>query len=235
MLKAHTWAPKIQVAGVSSLTEALFCARIGINAVGFTLDIPSGVHDGLTRPRAKEIIRNLPSSLTVVVITYLDRADELASLVEDVGGDALQLHGGISDTELDRFRRARPLTWIVGRVTVENELAIEQAARFSHDLYDAVILDSRDPVTRRIGATGLTHDWSISARIVACTQLPVILAGGLTSDNVADAIATVGPHGVDAHTGLENSDGTRNLLKIKRFAEAASRGFAERADRTNSL
>ncbi len=226
MSEASIWAPKIQVAGVSSYEEALFCARVGVNAVGFTLDIPSGVHDGLTHFRAKEIIRKLPRTLTVVIITYLDRADRLASLVEEVGGDALQLHGGIPVTELARFRRTHPSIKIVGRVTVEDDLAIEQAARLPQNLYDALILDSLDPLTRRIGATGLTHDWSISAEIVAGAQLPVILAGGLNPDNVAEAISRVRPYGVDAHTGLENPDGSRNLMKIRRFAEAASYQFA---------
>ncbi len=227
MLKAFAWCPRIQVAGVSSLEEALFCAQIGVDAIGFTLEIPSGVHDGLTRSRARDIIQKLPRSLTAVIITYIDRADELALLVQDVGGDAVQLHGGISDEELADFRRTHSSIRTIGRVTVENEFAIEQAARFSQDLYDALILDSRDPLTRRIGATGLTHDWSISGKIVHVTKLPVILAGGLNPDNVAEAIARVCPHGVDAHTGLENPDGTRNFTKIREFSKAAWGAFSQ--------
>ncbi len=219
------WPPKIQVAGVSSLEEAVFCANVGVDAVGFTLDIPSGIHDGLTRRRARHIIERLPESLLIVIITYLAEPDQLHGLVEDVGGHAVQLHGGILDKDLRKFRSCHPSVRIIGRVTVVNELACEEATRLSTDLYDAVILDSRDPRSGSIGATGLTHDWSISAKIVQGTSLPVILAGGLNPDNVAEAVTRVRPRGVDAHTGLEDPDGTRNFDKVRRFADAAAGAF----------
>jgi phosphoribosylanthranilate isomerase len=86
---------------------------------------------------------------------------------------------------------------------------------------DAIILDTLDPATGRHGATGMTHDWSISAAIVAAVRAPVILAGGLTPENVADAIRAVRPWGVDVHTGVENTDGTRNHAKVRAFISAA--------------
>jgi phosphoribosylanthranilate isomerase len=104
---------------------------------------------------------------------------------------------------------------------VEGEQVLERAAEFRPPLWDALLLDSLDPGTGRIGATGITHDWSISARIVRTSLVPVILAGGLNPRNVAQAIYTVRPHGVDAHTGVENLDGSRSFEKIRMFATAA--------------
>jgi len=90
---------------------------------------------------------------------------------------------------------------------------------------DALILDTYDPMTGRHGATGQTHDWSISRQIVAQIRTPVILAGGLTPDNVAEAIRTVRPWAVDVHTGVEDADGTRNLGALPRLHRACEGGM----------
>jgi phosphoribosylanthranilate isomerase len=230
MTKSHEstrhWPPRIQAAGVSSLEEALFCRSVGVDALGFTLELPTGVHDGLTNDRAAAIVKALPAGILSVVITYLDRGREAGRLVHQVGALSVQFHGGISDQELRLFRSLCPGVLTIGRVTVAGHHAPEEAARFGPPLWDAVILDSLDSSTGRIGATGLTHDWSVSASIADRARVPVILAGGLNPDNVAAAIHTVRPSGVDAHTGLEDPDGTRSFPKIQAFARAAVQAFA---------
>jgi phosphoribosylanthranilate isomerase len=209
------------VAGVSTLEEAIFCHSVGVEAVGFTLGLPDGPHDGLTPDETGAIASQLPEGLLPVVITYMDSAYEVCELATVARAAAVQFHGGISETELMLFRNMCPEVRTVGRVTVVGEDSIKEAASFRPPLWDAIILDSFDPRTSRRGATGLTHDWSISARVVRAASVPVILAGGLNPDNVAEAIHTVQPHGVDAHTGLEDKNGTRSLDKIRAFAKAA--------------
>jgi phosphoribosylanthranilate isomerase len=215
------WPPRIQVAGVSSLEEALFCRSVGVDALGFTLSIPSGIHDGLTVGTARVIIEHLPVDIVPVVITYLQSAQQACGLVHEVRGKAVQFHGGIDADELERFRADCPGVKVIGVVTVSGEQVLEQAAEFRPPLWDALLLDSFDPGTGRIGATGITHDWSLSAKIVRNSLVPVILAGGLNPRNVAKAIFTVRPHGVDTHTGVENLDGSRSFEKIRMFATAA--------------
>jgi phosphoribosylanthranilate isomerase len=219
------WPPRVQVAGVSSLDEAAWCHSVGADALGFTLELPSGVHDGLTRSKAAEIVKRMPRGTLPVVITYLTRAGEAAQLAADVKAEAVQFHGGISEEEVSLFRQRCPHVWTIGRVTVSGEEAISEAMRFIPRLWDAIILDSRDSSTGRIGATGMTHDWSVSARIVDVAPVPVILAGGLNPENVAEAIRTVKPAAVDAHTGLEEPDGTRSFEKIEAFTRAALAAF----------
>ena len=227
MRKEPAWPPKVQVAGVSSLEEALLCHRVGVHAVGFTLELPSGIHDGLTTEIAASIVEQLPRDLLVVLITYLDTAEAAAALVRRINADAVQFHGGISDQELRVFKNQCPDVRTIGRVTVAGEAAIADAQRSTPPLWDALILDSHDPGTGRIGATGRVHDWSISSRIVKAARVPVILAGGLNPGNVAAAIRSVRPHGVDAHTGLEEPDGTRRFEKIRAFAQSALAAFEE--------
>jgi phosphoribosylanthranilate isomerase len=221
----YRWPPRIQIAGVSSLAEALFCREVGIDAVGFTLELPHGPHDGLTTERATAIIRRLPKGLLPVIITYVNTAQAAGKLVADTGGRAMQFHGGISGSELKQFRGLCPHVKTIGRVTVTGEESVQAAESFKPPLWDAIILDSLDPTTGKIGATGRTHDWSVSVRIVRAASVPVILAGGLNPENVRDAILTVRPHGVDAHTGVENTDGTRSFAKIRNFAASCASAF----------
>jgi len=109
---------------------------------------------------------------------------------------------------------------VIRAVHVTGPEALGQARAFDRRV-DALILDTYDHATGRGGATGKTHDWAISQAIVAATRTPVILAGGLTPDNVADAVRTVHPWGVDVHTGVEDADGRRNISKLRAFVEHA--------------
>jgi phosphoribosylanthranilate isomerase len=221
----YPWPPRIQAAGVSTLEEALFCHKVGVDAIGFTLGLPDGPHDGLTPEKAGAIAADLPPGVLPVVITYVDRANAACELAIITKSEAIQFHGGISEKDLVNFRRNCPDVRTIGRVTVVGQESIEEAASFKQPLWDAIILDSLDPRTGRKGATGLTHDWSLSTEIVRIASVPVILAGGLNPENVAEAIRKVQPHGVDAHTGLEDGNGTRSFDKIKAFAEAALDAF----------
>ncbi len=221
------WYPIVQVAGVSTVEEALFCHECGVNSVGFTLELPHGPHDDLNAEKTERIIRDLPGDLLPVIITYLNRADAAIELVRKTGGRAIQFHGEISDLEIQRFREHLPHVITIGRITVNGDPALQDVSRFQSPLWDAIILDSSDPVTGRIGATGKTHDWHLSAEIVRISSVPVILAGGLAPENVREAVLAVRPHGVDVHTGVENPDGSRNFDKIRQFASQALTVFRD--------
>jgi phosphoribosylanthranilate isomerase len=98
------------------------------------------------------------------------------------------------------------------------------------EFVDAFITDTFDPKTGASGATGITHDWSVSHRLVERSDRPVILAGGLTPENVRKAILAVNPAGVDSHTGVEDAAGRKSREKVEKFvteAQAAYRKLKE--------
>lgn len=90
---------------------------------------------------------------------------------------------------------------------------------------DLFITDTYDPVSGASGATGKTHDWEISKRLIRLSAKPVILAGGLNADNVRDAILQVKPAGVDVHTGIEGVDGRKDPELLARFVKEAREAF----------
>jgi len=211
---------RVQIAGLSSLDDALDAERAGADALGFTVRLPTGVHDGLTDAKARGIIAALPPFVTSVAITYVDSARAAVDLCRYLGVGALQLHGPFPTQELPLIRAALPHLKLIRAVHVTGPEAIAQARALERRV-DALILDTYDPSTGRHGATGKTHDWSISRQIVTQVRVPVILAGGLTPENVADAIRAVRPWGVDVHTGVERSDGTRDPVALRAFIARA--------------
>ena len=90
-----------------------------------------------------------------------------------------------------------------------------------YSLADAFLIDSFDRATGRVGGTGKTNDWSLAAKFVGESPLPVILAGGLTPKNAAEAIRTVRPYGLDANSGLKNKEtGAVDPIRCKDFVAA---------------
>lgn len=210
----------VQIAGVSTLEEAVAAADAGCDALGFTVRLPTGVHDGLTEARARGIVAALPPFVASVAITYVETPREAVELCRYLGVTTLQLHGAFPTHEIPVLRVGLPHLKIIRAVHVTGPEALPQARALARQV-DALILDTYDPATGRHGATGRTHDWAISRAIVAEVPVPVILAGGLTPENVAAAIAAVRPWGVDVHTGVENPDGSRNLDRIRAFVANA--------------
>lgn len=211
---------RVQIAGVSSLEEALECERCGVDALGFTLRLPTGVHDDLTEAKARGIIAALPPFIATVAITYVDSAREAVDLCRYLGVDTLQLHGEFPTQDLPLIKAGLPNLKVIRSVHVTGKEALAKVRSLARHV-DAIILDTYDAASKRCGATGKTHDWSLSRQIVEQSRVPIILAGGLNPDNVAEAIETVRPWAVDVHTGVENEDGTRNFEKIREFVAAA--------------
>lgn len=120
-----------------------------------------------------------------------------------------------------------PNTLIMRSVPVFGEESL-RIARSYEGVADYLLLDSYRDLDRQIGALGVTHDWRISRRIVDSTDLPVILAGGLGPDNVADAIRAVRPSGVDSKTKTDK-DGShaKDLARVRQFHEAARAASSE--------
>lgn len=210
---------KIQIAGLSTLDDVRYAFGVGADAVGFTVGLPDGPHDGLTMEKVGEIVRALPPLVSTVTITYEASYDGLVEMLAICRTPVLQAHGPHDPGVIGRLKAALPYLKVIKSVSVIGPEALDEARSWER-VADCLILDSVDPGTGRLGATGLVHDWTVSRRIVRESRLPVILAGGLTPQNVAEAISIVEPWGVDVHTGVE-IDGRLSRDRLARFVAAA--------------
>ena len=217
----------VQIAGIRSMEEAKMLLDCGVDWLGFPLRLELHSED-MPADEAGEIIASLGIRDRAVLITYLKVAVEIAGLAAQLGCRRVQLHGDITAGETSRLKReARELYLIKALVVKPGNLGeLLGVAREFEPHIDAFITDTWDSQTGARGATGKTHDWDMSRRIVESTSRPVILAGGLTPVNVGQAIREVGPAGVDAHTGVETPGGMKDPSLARAFVEESRMAFA---------
>lgn len=216
----------IQIAGISDAAEAQMLQQCGVRYLGFPLRLP--VHrEDLTEQEAAAIIKSLTPPVFGVLITYLYEATEIAGFCHALGARIVQLHGDIEREELKRLKTLDPSLTVIKSLVVgmRDHKALEAALSELSPFVDAFITDTFDPKTGASGATGKTHDWRVSRRLVELADRPVILAGGLTPENVKRAILEVRPAGVDSHTGVENSAGRKSREKVQKFLLEANEAF----------
>lgn len=214
----------VQIAGVIDQAEADLIIEAGADMLGFPLGLKDGRED-LGIEEAARIVAEVSERVACVCITYLETASDIGALCRRTGAGWVQLHGAIDIPELRKLKSHCPDLGIIKSliVGVGSEAGLLKQVAVFEALVDAFITDTYDPATGRSGATGRTHDWEVSRAIVAATRVPVILAGGLTADNVAEAIAAVGPAAVDAHTGVEDPDGRKDRALLSKFVQEAAR------------
>jgi phosphoribosylanthranilate isomerase len=217
----------IQIAGVIDKEEAGLLMKLGVEYLGFPLRLPVNKED-LSEDEAVEVIKTITQPHKSVLITYLNDANEIISFCDKLNVKIVQLHGDIAFDELVRTKTLRPEIEIIKSLVVasDNYSKLVKTVESFSPYVDAFITDTFDPVTGAEGATGKTHDWSISKKLVELSTKPVIIAGGLNHKNVKRAIEEIKPAGVDVHTGVELPNGRKGEELVKKFIDEAKEGFA---------
>jgi len=217
----------IQIAGVIDIEEAKLLMELGVDYLGFPLRLPVNKED-LTEDDAVEVIKTITPPHQSVLITYLNEADEIISFCDKLNVKIIQLHGDISFDELVKTKTLRPDIEIIKSLVVasDNYVKLVKIVETFSPWVDAFITDTFDPLTGAEGATGKTHDWSISKKLVELSTKPVIIAGGLNHKNVKQAILEIKPAGVDVHTGVELQNGRKSEELVRMFVKESKKGFA---------
>lgn len=202
----------VKICGVTTEEDALLAVAMGADAVGFNFT-PSSPRF-LAVSRAADIAKRLPPEILTVGIFRDEARERVVELTNQAGLRAAQLHGH-ENAEDTRWVRARVPLVIKAFPGGDPELA--RASGYGADI---VLLDSASP------GSGRVFDWSLAEG--APSGLRVLLAGGLTADNVAEAIDRVRPWGVDVASGVESAPGVKDPTLVRRFVRAAK--DAEPAD-----
>jgi len=214
---------RIKICGITSAADAAHAARAGADAVG--LNFFAGCKRCVTQPQAAEILAALPRGVTKVGVFVNEEAGVVCRTCDQLGLDWIQLHGD----EPPGY-----LAGLGGRAVLRalrlDEAAMGPAAQFLADcrrlgtLPQAVLVDTHAP--GQFGGTGQPFNWDLlTGQTDWLGGLPLVLAGGLTPDNVADAIRRVHPAAVDTASGVERSPGVKEPGLVAAFVRAAEMSF----------
>jgi phosphoribosylanthranilate isomerase len=200
---------KIKICGITNVEDAMAAAEFGADALGFNFYRKSPRY--VEPLKASEIIAQLPPFIVPVGIFVNEREEKIREVVSQACLQGIQLHGDETPEFCQRFG-----TRVIKAFQVRDK---ESLRHMSHYRVSAYLLDSYKEGVR--GGTGETFDWHLA--VVAKTFGRIILAGGLTMDNVAEAVKLVQPYGIDVAGGVEREKGIKDPLKLKTFIIEARR------------
>lgn len=198
---------KVKICGITNIDDALAAVDSGADALGFVFYRASPRY--VKPDMAREIIKKLPPFITTVGVFVDETAEEIARLTHYVSLDAVQLHG----------RESPEMCRIINKTVIKaiQVRDITDLETLGHYQVSAFLLDAFTP--EYFGGTGQVFNWDIA---LAAKQFGrVILAGGLTPDNIQKAVRFVQPYAVDVSSGVEREKGKKDHIKLKLFIEKA--------------
>jgi len=196
----------VKICGITNLPDALVAVSEGADALGFNFYRESSRY--VEPLEARRIIEQLPSSvLTVGVFVNEETPEQLKAVASEAGVSAIQLHGDESPDYCSALRDS----YVIKAFAVTEAFDIRTILEYS---IDAVLLDASHHKLR--GGTGQVIDWAVAKR-VGKLDVKMFLAGGLTPENVREAIDTVNPYAVDACSGVERVPGMKDHRRLHEF------------------
>lgn len=203
----------VKVCGITSEEDALLAVAMGVDAVGFVF-APSSRQ--MAPAAVREITRRLPHEIVTVGVFRDERPQTVVDVVNKSGLKAAQLHGNESREDCRYVTERVPM---VIKAFQAGDTRVMRAPEYGSQL---VLLDAPSP------GSGKVFDWRLAEGVPTGQHL--VLAGGLDSDNVAEAIRTVHPFGVDVSSGVESAPGRKDASKMRAFVQAARAAEPERYD-----
>lgn len=197
---------KVKICGITNLEDALTAIEAGADMLGFVF-APSPRQ--VTSQQAMVITVRLPSSITKIGVFVNSDLEFVKEIMAKCNLDKAQFHGTESPEYCQSFTSG-----VIKAFRIQRKSDLETLPLYKVEAY---LLDSYDPT--RAGGTGQTFDWDIAR--AARKYGKIILSGGLTPENVAEAIIKVRPYGVDVSSGIESKPGKKDPEKVKAFIKAA--------------
>ena len=198
----------VKICGITNVDDGLAAVEAGADALGFIFHQQSPRYVPIEK--AAEVIRDLPSAIVKVGV-FVDAAEELVyRAIRECGLNLLQFHGAESPEYCVQFGLMSMKAFQVRDA--------KSLSRLTDFKTDAWLLDAYSP--NKLGGTGERFDWDLAIEARKLGR-PIFLAGGLTPDNVAEAVRHVEPYAVDVSSGVEASPGKKDHAKVKAFVAAA--------------
>lgn len=199
----------MKICGITNWTDARRAVDAGADFLGF--NFYAGSPRYIAPAKARQIVRRLPEKVSAVGVFVNETEETMIEIARAVGLHSLQLHGDESPAMVRRLSRSFS---IIKAVRVRKSFQARQLARFKDA--QALLLDGFD--AKQWGGTGKTFDWRVAKR--ANHGARIVLAGGITPENVAAAILTAKPYAVDVCSGVEAKPGKKDAKRVKAFMNA---------------
>jgi phosphoribosylanthranilate isomerase len=214
-----TRRPRLKVCCIGGIDEAEAAIAAGASALGLVSEMPSGP-GVIPEELIAAIAAGIPPGVASVLLTCRQDAAAIADQQRRTRVNTLQLCDRVDPRVHRELREALPGVALVQVVHVTGPESVAEALAMAPHV-SAILLDSGNPAlaVKELGGTGRRHDWRISRRIRECLDVPIFLAGGLTPENVAEAIGEVAPYALDVCSGLR-TNGALDVAKLERFVAA---------------
>ncbi len=223
----------IQIFSIQSIEEAFECIEAGADRIGLAIDTGVSLPNQVSLEKAKEIFDAIGDRAVKVLICVTDSDEQLYEPVSYLKPDVIHLCGYdyyATKEFVQRIKKLVPGIEVMQAIGIIDRSSIDQAL-FYAEFVDILILDSVDRTINGISAAGFTNDWDIDREIVEKAKCRVILAGGLSPENVREAILKVRPWGVDSFTKtsdlLPDGGSRKNKEKVAAFVHNAKEAFKE--------
>jgi phosphoribosylanthranilate isomerase len=217
---------RVKICCIASIAEAELAIRHGAEALGLVAAMPSGPGP-IDDAAIAAIAARVPPPISTFLLTSETTADAIADHVRRTGPTTVQIVSHIDPAVSAKVAALLPVTRRVQVIHVEDARALDLIPLYAPYIH-AFLLDSGRPGLEvpELGGTGRMHDWEISASFVRQSSRPVFLAGGLNAHNVAEAVRTVRPYGLDLCSALR-TNGALDVDKLMAFMQAVAK--ADRA------
>jgi phosphoribosylanthranilate isomerase len=211
--------PRVKICCTQNAEEAWLAINAGASALGFVSAMPSGP-GVISDDQIADIVRIVPPPIATFLLTCRQDLAGIVAQQRHTGANTLQLCDEVSADDHRTLRAQLPGVSIVQVVHVTGDESIAEAVAVA-PCVDALLLDTGNRVAavKELGGTGRQHDWAISRKIRDEVPVPIFLAGGLAPENVARAIRTVEPFGVDVCSGLR-PNGSLDGVFLRSFLDA---------------
>jgi len=210
---------RIKICCISSIEEAKLAVAYGASALGLVGHMPSGP-GVISDQQISEITKSVPPLVSTFLLTSETKATAIIDHYKSVNTSTIQIVDALENRDYEQIKNKLPHVKIVQVIHVLDDKSVAEAIDVSAYV-DAILLDSGNPnlSTKELGGTGRTHNWDLSRKIRDQLDIPVILAGGINSNNVKEAIEHVQPFGVDLCSSVR-TNGKLDENKLSAFFQA---------------
>ncbi len=210
---------RIKICGITKPHQGKAIASVGATALGF-ICVPTSPRY-VTPTQIRTVVEHVPDTTDKIGVFANSTVEEIINIVAASGLTGVQLHGDESPEFCQQIGQTLPGVEIIKALRIRKLEDLERVTSYT-DYVDTFLLDAYHP--QQLGGTGKTLDWEMLKNF--SPSRPWFLAGGLTPDNILQALAGINPSGIDLSSGVENAPGDKNLAKVEElFAKLRTKGL----------